>query len=384
MFLKLINLGKDALNAIKTKAEYRVFSQIRHSNLEEKIVQNSIEKKEKLKICFVLPDIYPYKGGITSVLRLGTYLTTMGHRVFYSTYTQQALKTMKKNALKNLPYFKGEVIDRDRLLKESFDIGIATYWLSAYFIQNNQHIFKEKYYFVQDFEPAFYPLGDLYYLALNTYKLGFKIISLGNWNCKQIENATGVQCNFIEFPFESNQYEIKKRTITIKDTIKIAVYLKTVPKRAPILLFHSLKLLKENMEREGIKIEVFFFGLERFVNPPTGKNIGKLSTSGLRKLYSQCHIGIVNSFTNISLVPYEMIASGLPVFEARDGSAPFYFSESEMVFLNSSPNSLTTKVRYYLNHQDELNKILENAQKKIQSKTWENSAKQFNKILLTT
>ena len=40
---------------------------------------------------------------------------------------------------------------------------------------------------------------------------------------------------------------------------------------------------------------------------------------------------MVASMSNISLVPYEMHASGLPVIEFGDGSYPFFFGQDTAI-----------------------------------------------------
>ena len=52
------------------------------------------------------------------------------------------------------------------------DIAISTIWYSAYpLLRFNKT--QAKFYFVQDFEPAFYPAGALWALAEATYRFGF-------------------------------------------------------------------------------------------------------------------------------------------------------------------------------------------------------------------
>ncbi len=350
----------------------------------EKVKQEKVGKNKNMKICFLLPGIYPFRGGTTSILRLGTYLEEFGHSVYYATYTSQSEREMEKNAKTNLPYVKGNFLNIKSLKKQKFDIGVATYWVSVYYLARFESLFKAKVYFVQDFEPAFYPEGDLHYFALNSYKLGLHLITLGEWNKHKIANSTGEEkIRSVDFPFEIKQYSIVERDIEIKDRLNIALYVKTVPKRGALLLFNGLEILKDKLEKRGIKTEIMVFGLDRFAKPPIGKNMGRLTADQLRKLYSRCHIGMVASFTNISLVPYEMIASGLPVFEAKDGSAPFFFKENEMVFFNSYPSDIAEKVSHYTQNPEKLNKTLKNAQKAIKDKTWEKTAKQFEKIIVS-
>jgi len=52
------------------------------------------------------------------------------------------------------------------------DISIATHWPSAYLLLKFNKT-KGKFYFMQDYEPLFYPAGTLYALAESTYRFGF-------------------------------------------------------------------------------------------------------------------------------------------------------------------------------------------------------------------
>ena len=59
----------------------------------------------------------------------------------------------------------------------------ATGWQTAYWV-NHYQATKEKYYFIQDFEPYFYPVSTEFALAEDTYKLGMKAITAGSWLSK--------------------------------------------------------------------------------------------------------------------------------------------------------------------------------------------------------
>ena len=85
-------------------------------------------------------------------------------------------------------------------------------------------------------------------------------------------------------------------------------------------------------------------------------NLGRLKKEELVKLYENCHFGLVASLTNISLVNYEMILSGLPVIDFADGSAPTFFTEEEMIFLDLNIQDLFKKIIYYVDHQEIIKK----------------------------
>jgi hypothetical protein len=124
--------------------------------------EQRLEKKESYKIAFIIRGMEAFSGGHTSLLRLGTYLTEFGHDVYYVDVTGASVEALAKKAKINLPYYKGTFAERDGL-NDEYDIGIATLWITAYYLYGREN-FAYKCYFIQDFERAFYPLGDLHYL----------------------------------------------------------------------------------------------------------------------------------------------------------------------------------------------------------------------------
>lgn len=345
--------------------------------------QQKLKNKDHYKIAFIINGMNKFSGGSTSILRLGTYLHKLGHEIFYITYDNSKKHEMEKNAEINLAGYKGIILDKKAMDSQKFDIGIATFWLSCYYLLAHQDNFDYKAYFIQDFEPYFYPVGDTYHLALSTYNFGFHMISLGRWNKSKIEELTSQKADYIDFPVETAQYLLTNREIKINKEIKIALYIKFDNRRAPILLINQIKYLHERLLELGYDLKVYAYGLNKLVKIPCIINLGRLKKEELINLYEKCHFGLVASLTNISLVNYEMILSGLPVMDFADGSAPTFFTEEEMIFLKLSINDLFKKVIYYVDHQDELNNMLAKAQSKIINNdlTWENSSKQFNNIL---
>jgi len=336
----------------------------------------------RCSIAFVVPEISKFSGGHTGILRLGTYLCNMGHKVDYIAINDKSVEDMEKNASANFPGWKGRVLGRDALQKNYYDVGIATKWNTCYHLIANQKRFGLKAYFIQDFEPLFYPMSDHYILSLNTYKMGLKMISLGPWNAKMINKfLPDKDVKFIEFPVELGLYTIEKREIKVSEPIRLAVYIKRDPKRAPFLLIEQLKYLKWQMGKQNKRVEINFFGIEKNIKLPLGNNLGKLNTENLKNLYRNSHFGIVASLTNISYVNYEMIAMGLPVIDFIDGSAPSFFSEEEMIFIEAHPKALYKAIEKYLNNGNKLNEIVANAQKRLKNVTWESQAKRFAEIL---
>ena len=366
------------LESYRLSSMFRTYKVLQNVHFEEmKYERQRLLSKNVFSIAFLIPGLPRYSGGHTSILRLGTYLQDFGNEVSYVTIDRTSASSMAKNAALNLPNYRGQVLDRTHINK-NFDIGIATSWLTAYSLCGKEN-FGYKCYLVQDFEPFFYERGDLFLLALKTYRLGFHMISLGPWNAMQIEQHAGrdLRVDVIDFPFDADSYGMTERRISIGDRIRIAAYVKLLGRRAPILLFESLDLLGCQLKARGVEPEILIFGLDRRTRVPVGKNLGRLCPDRLADLYRRCDLGIVASMTNMSLVPYEMIACGLPVVEFAEGSVLSFLDEDSMIFSASLPGDVVSKITYYIDHQNELNKVVRNAQQMIREMTWERSALQL-------
>lgn len=332
-------------------------------------------------IAFLIPGMQARSGGHTSILRLGTHLANFGHDVAYIRTAKADVPEMEAAARANLPGFKGRFYDASALGVQSFDVGVATKWTTCSDLLHHRERFGLAMYFIQDFEPFFHGIGDEYLLALHTYKLGLRMVSLGGWNARMIRAFLGREAHAVDFPVELSEYPLVPRNISLGGTVRFAVYLRNESKRAPFLLLEQLRHVKAGLEERGGGAEIAFFGLDKTFRPPFGENLGMLSPSELRALYLRSDFGVVASLTNISLVNYEMIASGLPVIDFADGSAPDYFAPDEMLFIESHPLSMRDRVLASLDDQVGLNSLLQRGQRKIAGLSWEKSARQFERII---
>jgi len=369
--------------------EYEIIKSVDLSDEDRRYFNQKTHRsrKNKLSIAFIIPGMSKHSGGHTSILRLGTYLSEFGHEVFYVSYLPQKVSEMKSNAECNLKEYKGEILGPEGLTEFEYDVGVATYWLSAYYLWNMNNV-KYKSYFIQDYEPDFYPRGDIKVFVENTYKMNYHMISLGVWNKTRIEREFGVQIDGIVFPFEPKEYWLEdnwKQKFTEKDRIRIVVYLKNASKRGPVFLLMSLDELYKVAKNEGYEVEILFFGNSKWMRYPISipyKNLGRPPKDELRKLYKKSDLGIVFSYTNISLVPLEMMASGCPVVEVHEGSFSSFFNSNCAILVRSYPKDFVKKVMWYIKNPEERLKVAENAINNLKRRTWKEAAQQFNQLLL--
>lgn len=162
------------------------------------------------RITFVTTGIIGFDGGQTTMLHLGTLLANAGYDVYYLSYVPQSQDEMIQNAEFNYPGYKGTCLPMGELESHRSDIWVATLWESVYVIKNKPGY---KMYFVQDYEPYFYPYGDRYQMARRTYSLGLHMVSLGPWCAHMITMHCKVHSpiDVINFPVDVARYPFKER-----------------------------------------------------------------------------------------------------------------------------------------------------------------------------
>lgn len=369
---------------------------IQHKNTD-KLVNSileiaSFEKIEQLRpnkfesVIFVTPFMFKHGGGLTSVLRIAKRLSEKGIDVFFTCPIDNRCAKMISNAKVNLPSYEANYILWNDALKMDFDFVVTVQDTIMYY---SRKLKGYQIYFVQDYEPFFNPIGDKYYLSKKAYELGEDIISLGDWNVYNIKRNSNVNhigdIYSIDFPFESSEYPLTIRDysyINKKKELTIAVYIKREPKRLPGIVMNLVNGLKDDLEKNGIKLNIFYFGLHKIEKPKYGINLGRISKNEIKALYEKSDFGMVASMTNISLVPYEMIASGLPVIEFKDGSYPDFLGEDTAILLDSfSHRELTDKIIAYIAQPELLNAMCTRAKNRLINLSWDNSGKQFLDIL---
>lgn len=359
---------KDYINSILEVTDFKPIKNVKPVN--------------KKKITFVIPGMSAFSGGHTSILRLGTELVSRGYDVFYMSFFDQPLEEMKHNAEVNLKQYKGKIIATN-LDNYSCDIIVATSWDSVYFVKNMNGY---KMYFVQDYEPYFHLYGELFLMAKKTYELGLHMVSLGGWNKYMIEkNCSPISpVDEIEFPYEGKEYYDKGRdfdTYKNKDEFNFAVYLKDTGKRAPYLIQYLMKNVKEYFEKMGKKINIKYYGETTDFDCDGGENLGKLNKEQLFNLYSESDFGVVASLTNISLVPYEMLATGLPIIELEDGTFSHFFPENSCILTGFDSSELIDKLEKSISDVNSLKEMSKKAKNYLETLSWSKSAEQFIKVI---
>lgn len=365
------------------KHESKIVSDILDMNSDpfECITQPCLKKIEK--IAFVVGTIQTFSGGHTSMLRIGTLFAKKGIDVHYVCFKSNDNSKMEFNARKNLSSVQGKFINYNDALSMDFDVCVATSWESVYW---SKALNGYKAYFVQDYEPYFFKLNERYLLAKYTYELGYHIISLGRWNIEQIKNSCNIngKIDYVDFPYEPSEYKEFKRdynNYSSKRTVKLAIYSKEDGKRIPNLMQGILKRSKKALSQKGIELDITFFGFNKNYKVTVGNNVGKLNKQQMTELYNASDFGMVASMTNISLVPYEMLATGLPVIEFKNGSYTSFLPEDSAILIDFNPKTFANSILSYLNEPKKIINMVDRGKEALASLSWKQTADEFLAIL---
>jgi hypothetical protein len=247
-------------------------------------------------------------GGHTTMFRLIQYLQRAGHncRVYiYDTHGGDAAyyASMVRSIF---PEFRGEVYDVAGGMADAHVV-VATSWQTAYPAYCSPSAGK-RFYLVQDFEPWFYPASSHSVLSENTYRMGFHAITAGRFLAEKLRTEYGMAADAFDFGSDTDKYHVLESS---GQRDGIIFYAKPeVPRRAFELGVLALRIFSERHP----KLTIHLYGGRIGKQPFPFVDHGVLSPDDLNCLYNRCRAGLCLSMTNVSLVPYEMLAAGcIPV-----------------------------------------------------------------------
>jgi len=282
----------------------------------------TLGEPSKKRIAVLLPDIFPGSGGHRKVLTWCHHYARLGGQVevlFVSNRTNEELRSIVREH-----FFEscGRVRAYDCEAPDA-EILVATSWSTAYVVAEWDSA-AEKFYFVQDFEPLFSPMSTDYALAFHSYRLALTKIPFGDWNRRKLAHEFGYSGPAVKFPVDHEVYF--PRTSEGRRNTILFYARPSQPRRLFELGFHALRLVRPHLP--GYRI--VFFG-EHIENVPDGfECVGKhTDLNVLADLYSSARIGIAFSTTNPSLIPFEMLACGLPVVDVDIGLQSSDFAECD-------------------------------------------------------
>ncbi|WP_157082623.1 glycosyltransferase family 4 protein [Sphingomonas asaccharolytica] len=307
--------------------------------------------KKPLRIAWVIPQPFEASGGHRNIFRAIRYLSEFGHSCSLHVLPDNHRFSRGDEIRKFIADEFFDIIATDGVFHgvdniPECDVLVCTYWTTAYVVKDNAEKAPLHVYFLQDYEPMFFPMGTDYVRACETYRFGFYPITSGPWPLRMLEKEWGVEHGaFFRFPIDRGIYHAPALPRS-NPSKRIAYFARPdMPRRCYPLGVSALEIVK----RERPDVEILFYGdkSEKFQHVPFEfTNVGMTpQISDLGDLYRSVDVGVCFSTTNPSLVPFEMMACGLPVVDLDvNGNEVSYGGRENCMLAAASPRDIADKI----------------------------------------
>lgn len=374
----LISGSRTVFSKIKIKNENaitkkNVFKFYHYLLLENKEASLTWKKKDEIRLAWFIPDFGIGSGGHLNIFRIIHLLER--HSVKSDIYICGASQwgnsdNIKEVISKHFFPLKSNVfiLNNDMVFDKEYDIAMATSWQTAYYVRAFDKCVK-KAYFVQDFEPYFYAIGSSYFLAEQTYKFGFYGITAGDWLKELLIDNYNMQCESFSFSFEKDLYKQHgKRDANIR---RVFFYSRPPTERRGFEL--GILALNEFCKKNpDVEIVMAGWDVSEYEIPFKHFNAGVVRIEELSHLYSQCDAALILSFTNLSLLPLELIASGCPVIINNGRNNEWIDPDKKMfIYVEAEINKIADTLDNVINDITKRQKVLSDAYSFLQNSSWE-------------
>ena len=329
-----------------------------------------------LTIAWVMSPPGANSGGHQNIFRFLRFLEEAGHavRIYIYSAIDPTTAAESRRLLAGSSSFArvGATIEPypERGVPSDVDVLIATGWETAYRSYRDPSDAK-RLYFVQDFEPLFYPMSSEAVLAENTYRFGFIGITAGAWLAAKLRDSYGMATTAISFGADPTHYRITNSS----RRAGVLFYARPeTPRRGFELGSMALELFAR--ERPSSPILLAGQHLRSLRLPFAFTGLGNVQVAELNAVYNQCAAGLVLSLTNMSLLPLELLAAGvIPVL--NDGpNNRLVSSNPYLEYADPSPQALAERLIAVIDRHDQ-QEHAQRAAASVEGIDWNVAGKQF-------
>jgi hypothetical protein len=324
-----------------------------------------LRQDEPPTINWVTVPARPHSGGHTTIFRIIRYLEAYGYRnrlYFYNVYDgdPEYYAAIARDAYG----FRGPVHALGGAGMDDAHAVVATSWATAYSVYNAPSRGK-RFYFVQDYEPWFYPVGALSLLAENTYRMGFHAITAGKWLSAKLRSEFAMRADFFDFGCDTAAYSV------LPEFRRNGVVFYARPEAAR-RGFELGLMTMEFFATQHPEVELHIYGERMGRLPFRCHDHGRVSPEQLNRIYNRCFAGLSLSLTNASLVPHEMLAAGcIPVVNDAEHNRMVLdnpFIRYAEAYPQALANELSSLVR-----QPDFPSLSEAAAASVRSTSWDDA-----------
>ncbi len=331
---------------------------------------------EPAEIAWIMSPPGAESGGHQNLFRFIKVAEDAGHRCRIYLYDQMGhdlrdVRSMLQSS-SAYPHLAASIEDYDAAVgvAPSTNAIFASGWETAYPAFRDPS-FARRLYFVQDFEPMFYPVGSEALLAENTYRFGFHGITAGRWLANKLSAEYGMSTDHFDFAVDPAHYRFENEG----RRSEIFFYARPVtPRRA--FEFGILALADFARQRPDIVINLAGWNVSGWPIPFEHRNLGSLDISQLSAVYNRCAAGLVLSLTNMSLLPLELMACGTAAVVNDAPNNRLVSDNPHIEYVAPTPAAITRRLIEILDRDDAPQRAHAMAES-VGSRTWSDSGRQF-------
>jgi len=321
---------------------------------------------------------YAFYGGVHTILRFVAGLRerhgATSDLVFYDRPSLDPSE-MKRKVVEAFPALQDIEVRVLRAAMEPLppaDASIATFWTSAFALLKNRTSGR-KFYFVQDYEPLFYPAGTYYALVEATYRFGFPGIVNTPGLCEIYRRDFGAPA--VDFTPATDASLFHPPRSREERPFRIFFYGRPDTDRNAFEL--GLSALRRLKERRGPEVEILVAGSD--VPPeiahraPEISFLGRLPYQETGDLYRKCHAGLTLMLTrHPSYLPFELMSCGaVPVANVNPANAWLLRHEETALVAEPSPTLLAESLERLLRDARLRERLALAGEKLVRSFTWD-------------
>jgi O-antigen biosynthesis protein len=340
----------------------------------------NLGKFDPKTINWFLPTFEHAYGGVYTILRFAEYFQTvkkMQNTFIICGSKTDSMDNIKEAITKVFPTLASSNIimlnDSNSEDLPEADISIATYWTTAYILLKFNKT-KGKFYFIQDYEPLFFPAGFIYGLTEATYHFGFHaIINTPGLHQEYTTKHAGTAEYFT--PSIDNKVFYPPNKPPQSEPFKIFFYGRpTNPRNGFELGIAALKRIKKQYKE---KVNIYTAGSkwnQKIYDPENNiTNLGMLPYEKTGDLYRSCNLGIAFMFTkHPSYLPFELMACGCPVLTNRNAATTWMLKDNQNCALTEpTVSSISERIRFLIENPDLLQKLSINGIKTVEQTNWQ-------------
>jgi glycosyltransferase involved in cell wall biosynthesis len=335
-----------------------------------------LDQLDKKTINWFIPPVAKGSGGHLNIFRFIRNLEDLGYKntiVIVCEPQPQSAEEAKNNIQQWFFPLKAVVyIDDGTEIPPAF-FAMATEWRTAYFVKRYLSC-VQKCYFVQDFEPWFYPTGTDFIFAENTYRFGFYGFTAGTWLAKKLAEEYGMSTISLGFSFDRDLYTFNSSEAVDYEKKnapqKVFFYARPPTTRRAFEL--GMLVLREVARiKPDITIVLVGWDMSGYKVPFEYEHAGLVELNQLSQLYIQCDVALVLSFSNVSLLPLELMACGVPVVSNRAPYTEWLLNETNSVLADPTIESLSQAILSVLENPNLANELRQGGLEFTNQTSWE-------------